>query len=264
MPQQTAAPSASQILYSGKWVWKYVSSGGQATTYDSGTFANQSKAALSKQAANLLKAWLAQVSKDLLASLQFVQVQAIGTSGQVIVQARAQAPSRALRGLGAFDLYAGLLGQPPNTCPTPASPEAQAKYKTCRDAAYNLAVSQCANYPGPKKECVDPNFYDNFNKSDCFKHCAENCTAAGPIKVAQEAINRPVTGVWNSGDQAVLDAQGLTFLDVAPGCKGPAPVPVGGVPAPKPTPTPSAASETPWGVILLAVAAAGGIYLAAS
>lgn len=160
------------------------------------------------------------------------------------------------------------LGQPPTSCPTATSPDAQQKYANCRATAYNKAANvDCASWPDPatKGECIQANFFQNFNAADCFKFCAENCTAAGPIKVAQEALGRPVTGVWTQADQQAMQAANLTFLDLAPGCKGNPPQPIGGQPQPPPPPPPpppTTSSGGGWGAALLA--AAGIALLAVS
>jgi hypothetical protein len=163
------------------------------------------------------------------------------------------------------------LGQPPATCPTTdISPDAAEAYKKCRANAYYQATLQCKNYPGPMAECVTPNFYANFNAADCFRYCAEKCTDKGPIKVVQDELSRPITGIWVGEDQAALEASGQSFLDLAPGCKGDAPYaqpPAKALPAPPPPvtePEPvfvpkKTGISTAWivGGLLVAAAAAG-------
>lgn len=174
-----------------------------------------------------------------------------------------------VRGLG---VVSGL-GQPPSTCPTKAiSAEAAAAYVKCRQNAYNLAASQCKDYPGNKNECITPNYYDNFNKSNCFVHCAEDCIEAGPISAAQDELGRPVTGKWTWEDQVALEASGKTFEDLAPGCKGAAPTAQKPLPPPPPViepvePPPVVKKKgisTAWiaGGLLAAAALAGVAYAA--
>lgn len=141
--------------------------------------------------------------------------------------------SLAMNGLGAMGLMG--LGQYPSTCPTKAiSPASAQKYVNCRAVAYSAAVKDCATYPGNKIECINPNFYESFNRLNCNQYCAEKCTAEFPIRVAQEELKRPVTGKWTWLDQVALEESGKPFIYFAPGCTGEAPKAT----QPPPTPTP--------------------------
>lgn len=183
------------------------------------------------------------------------------------------------------------LGQPPTSCPggggTPAA------YTTCRNQALSKAQGTCQqqigamtsggafNLPGggideaaatqALAQCVQAEFFANFNASNCFQHCPAAqtpCTSDVVIRFAQEQLGREQTGVWTAADQAALAATGETFQQLVGSCGGAAPVPATGpAPGPSPTPTPAPTAKKRGGglgLVLLAAAAATAIALAQS